>query len=125
MPVAHWSAHNTAHRREQVALTVETAQHKVRRIQEKVAARGASLDAHSMPVVAMALEILHQGRGGRTTYDRIAAALNEDDCMATLMQIGGESYASRVATVAGRAKELLGQGEYGGLRYDAVANAFA
>jgi hypothetical protein len=75
----HWACHSEAHRRIQVEVAIELAQKKVARIAQKMETRGTSLDGRSMPIVAMALDILHNGRGGRTTFTRIADARNEED----------------------------------------------
>jgi hypothetical protein len=121
----HWAMHSPAHRAAQVELAVALAKKKVKRMADKVAAQGASLDGRPMPQVALAFDILHNGRGGSSTFPKIARALDSGDPMAALAQIGRtEAFRDRIDRVAARAKQLLGTGDFGRMRYRAASNAF-
>ncbi|WP_298854884.1 peptidoglycan-binding domain-containing protein [uncultured Ruegeria sp.] len=121
----HWACHSETHRRVQVEVAVELAKKKVARIAQKMEARETSLDGRAMPIVAMALDILHNGRGGRTTFAQIANALKSNNPMKALKKIGRTStFADRIDRVATRARNLLGRGTFGALRYDKDTNNF-
>lgn len=121
----HWACNSKTHRRIQVEVAVALAKKKVARIAQRVAQHGTSLDGRPMPVVAMALDILHNGRGGRTTFVRIADALKAPDPLPELSKIGrSRAFADRIDRVASRAGSLLGQGVFGRLRYEAGSNDF-
>jgi len=122
----HWACHNPDHQFAQVELAVETARKKVARIARKVADKGATLDNRPMPQVAMAMDIVHQGRAGSTTYSQIAKALNKSDPVKALRKVGRTSvYAGRIDLVADRAERLLGTGVLGELRYRRSDNDFS
>lgn len=121
----HWACHSETHRRIQVDVAVALAKKKVARIAQRVAQHGTSLDERPMPVVAMALDILHNGRGGRMTFVRIADALKAPDPLPELAKIGRTgTFADRIDRVASRAGSLLGKGAFGRLRYNSAANDF-
>ena len=121
----HWSVHDEAHRRAQVDVAVRLAKKKVARIADRVERNGVSLNGRTMPEVAMALDIVHNGRGGRTTYSKIARALDEADPMQALRQIGrSPTFEGRIDRVADRASDLLGAEPYVALRYRAADNSF-
>ena len=121
----HWACHDDAHRAAQVGLAVDLAAKKVAHIANKVRTHGASLNSVPMPHVAMALDILHNGRGGSTTFQKIASALKAHNVMAEMKKIGRTStFAERIDRVADRAEGLLGKGNFGKLRYDETSNSF-
>ncbi|UWQ74404.1 peptidoglycan-binding protein [Leisingera sp. M658] len=118
-----WACRSQDHRLAQVELAIEAAKSKVAIAAQKVSQKGATLDGAPMPVCAMVMDILHQGRG---TYTRIATALNAADQMHALRQVGRTAgYAARIDLVATKASSLLGSGTLGKLRYDVGAKDFA
>ena len=122
----HWACHSEAHQAIQVDLAVELAKKKVKHTANKVASRGASLNGASMPVTALVLDIVHNGRGGRTTFDKIAAALNASNQMSALKKIGRTAtFADRIDTVASKAESLFSKAPFKGLTYRKSTNSFS
>ncbi|WP_372574964.1 peptidoglycan-binding domain-containing protein [Ruegeria jejuensis] len=123
--LVHWACHSPDHQLAQVEMAVETAKKKVARIANRVEALGTSLDGRPMPQVAMAMDILHQGRGGKNTFPKIAAALKSSNPMKQMQKIGRtDAFAGRIDLVAEHAQSLLGSGSLGKLRYRQDKNDF-
>jgi len=121
----HWACHSPDHQFAQVELAIATAKKKISRIARKVAGNGANLDGRPMQQVAMAMDIVHQGRAGKSTYSKIAKALNTPDPMISLRKVGRtDLYAGRIDQVANHAEKLLGKGSLGNLRYLQDSNEF-
>jgi hypothetical protein len=122
----HWATHSEEHRSIQVEVAIELARKKVKRIAERMPGQGTSLDGRPMREIALSLDILHNGRGGSTTFPRIGRALKSDNPMAELSKIGRtDIFAGRIDRVRKAAERMQKLKLVKDLRYDAAANEFA
>jgi cell wall-associated NlpC family hydrolase len=101
----HWCRTSSAMRNAQVRVAVRIARRKLTHAAAKVNLSGRPLDQ-----CIWVNDILHQGRGGKQTYARIAAALSQAHPVAALKQIGGASFASRIAKVDECVQQLVREG---------------
>ncbi|MDW3221403.1 MAG: hypothetical protein R8G34_00710 [Paracoccaceae bacterium] len=121
----HWAVHSEEHRSIQVEVAVELARKKVKRIADRMSGQGTSLDGRPVREVALALDILHNGRGGSETFPRIGRALKSDDPMAELSKIGcTDIFAGRIDRVRKAAERIQKLKRLKGLRYDVASNDF-
>jgi hypothetical protein len=112
----HWSLHDPAHRDLQVAFTISQQQ-------KKMAQYGRLYHLHGVAdtVCMVVTDIRHQGRAKSR---HIIEALQSQDALDNLLQIGEEKFRERIRTLRSAIKAGEEEGTLGMRRYDAASNDF-
>jgi peptidoglycan hydrolase-like protein with peptidoglycan-binding domain len=101
----HWCRASSAMRNAQVRVAVRIARRKLSYAAAKIDLSGRPLDQ-----CIWVNDILHQGRGGKQTFAKIKSALSQANPVDALKQIGGASFASRIAKVDQCVQQLVREG---------------
>ena len=98
----------------------------VRQTQGKLRSYAKRLPLHGLvdKLCLVVLDILHQGRGGRTAYSKIEAALGADNSFDALLSIGASEYGERIGTLRAGIRDLEALGKVGRLVYDKASGDF-
>jgi hypothetical protein len=112
----HWSLHDPAHRDLQVAFAISQQQ-------KKMAQYGRLYHLHGVvdTVCLVVIDIRHQGRAKSR---HIIEALQSQDALGNLLQIGEDKFRERIRTLRSALKAGEEEGTLGMRRYDAVSNDF-
>jgi hypothetical protein len=112
----HWSLHDPAHRDVQVALAVSQQQ-------RKMAQYGRLYHLHGVAdtVCLVVMDIRHQGRAKSR---HIIEALQSQDALGNLLQLGEDKFRERIRTLRSAITAGEADGTLGVRRYDAASNDF-
>lgn len=115
----HWSANDPEHRKIQVKTAIEHFKQNLREYSKRF-----NLDGVPAKVCQLVCDIKHHGR---STNDRIAAALNTrgdyEKAYTNLLSIGATNYSTRINTVKNTINDLYKKGVFN-KRYNASDNSF-
>lgn len=112
----HWTTASAAARAAQVAQMIDTYRALMLRADSRIGIDG--LAARECCVIA---DILHHGRGGRTTWPSIHAALGSSRPFEALLEIGALRWPTRIATLK---KALIARPEFSVRRWKSAAKDF-
>jgi hypothetical protein len=112
----HWSQHDPRHRACQVAFTVASMKKKM-----QLYAKQYPLHDLVDTVCLVVADIRHQGRA-KSRY--IIEALESNDALGKLLQIGEDSFSERIETLKAALDDGLERGVLGMMKYNAVSGDF-
>ena len=112
----HWALHDPAHRDLQVALAISQQQ-------RKMAQYGRLYHLHGVAdtVCLVVMDIRHQGRAKSR---HIIEALQSQDALGNLLQLGEDKFRERIRTLRSAITAGEADGTLGVRRYDAPSNDF-
>jgi hypothetical protein len=112
----HWSLHDPAHRDLQVAFTISQQRQKMAQY-----GRLYHLNGLVDTVCLVVADIRHQGRAKSR---HIIEALESQDTLDNLLEIGADRFRERLSTLRAALEAGEGEGIFGKHRYDAALNDF-
>jgi len=112
----HWTAHEPAAQAIQVSVMIDAFKTFVARADKRVGLQG-----RSAAICCVIADILHQGRGGKMTWQLVEDALHSAHPLDSLLDIGAHKYAERCKTLG---KAISQRPEFSQRHWDKASASF-